>query len=434
MSGVLHNPTVIVISDLHIADPKDPSLDEFRQDEAFDRLIDDRIPQAAGGKPATLVINGDFLDFVRVLPSYARHSPGDAFGCTEDESFQKLERMLGGHPKVFAALGRHLGRGGQLLLLAGNHDVDLYWPKVRQGLFAAVGGSAEARWFIPEGVIAEDGVFIQHGHQAAAENRFEHWEPEPIVNASDGRRLERPWGTLFLDRIYNDVHEVQPVVNRVSTFSRAAALAVRSLLRKGDEKVPWTVAAGLVVFLMRKGKKMLLRNFLLGEQTATGGDEVPTPAQVAQFLTWLAPDVPEERRQAVVEAARALLPPPDQRMGGADAGGFGWGESQLLGETEETGLHQHARNVLRGGYRVAAFGHTHVVEDGNADAKFRAGQDGRWFNTGCWLPTIRLADGESPTLAELAERQPTYDLRYLVIQRGAPPEAKLMSVPLAEKR
>lgn len=266
---VLAHPHVAVISDLHLGDPENPALEDFDRDEAFERLLDEEIA-ARLGWPATLVIAGDFIDFPQVLPELARHPHGDRFGTTEAESLRRFLRVCDGHPSVFAALDRFVARGGQVCLLPGNHDPDYHWPAVEAALRAKIGGhSPPAFVFVAGGAIHERGLYIEHGNQYAFDNRFDEWT-RPILAAPDGLRLERPWGTLFMDLVYNDAEAMYPFLNRIYPHEALAAIVARSCI---GGQVSLVLLARIVAFMLRRGKRFAWERLLGGEgETPSPGD------------------------------------------------------------------------------------------------------------------------------------------------------------------
>ncbi len=56
---LIQNQDVVVISDLHVGDPNEANLDDFRTDSNLSELLLKVIPGEIK-RPTTLVINGDF--------------------------------------------------------------------------------------------------------------------------------------------------------------------------------------------------------------------------------------------------------------------------------------------------------------------------------------------------------------------------------------
>ncbi len=159
---------IVVISDLHIAAGLDANwryagTENFFNDDAFARFIDHLLatPTETG---RILVINGDFIDFIRIVrlpdsdddfeawndrlaelgqpqtPEMLRTSivPKERrYGLrTHDyKSVWRLWRVIEGHPELFAALARWLDdERNRLVILKGNHDLEWLWLLVRNGL------------------------------------------------------------------------------------------------------------------------------------------------------------------------------------------------------------------------------------------------------------------------------------------------------------
>jgi UDP-2,3-diacylglucosamine pyrophosphatase LpxH len=134
------------------------------------------------GRPWRLVIAGDFLDLVGVsIPTSATlRTPPTAeeerhgLGSAVDHVLQKIDAIAARHPRVFHALGHFVAAGHALVIVRGNHDIELYWPAAQRALVDAIlaSESVEARsglasrlaiqpWFF-----AVDGLlYVEHGHE-----------------------------------------------------------------------------------------------------------------------------------------------------------------------------------------------------------------------------------------------------------------------------
>lgn len=405
---ILDNPRIAVISDLHVGDPQNPALEDFDSDEAFDHLLANEIPERLGW-PATLVIAGDFIDFPQVLPELARHPYGDRYGTTEAESLQRFVRVRDGHPKVFAALGQFIRRGGQVCLLPGNHDPDYHWPAVEAELRAAIGRpSAPAFVFVASGAIHEQGLYIEHGNQYAFDNRFDEWA-RPILASPDGPRLERPWGTLFMDLVYNDAEAMYPFLNRIYPHGALAAIIARSC---ADGQVSLKLLARLVAFMLRRGKRFAWERLL-------GDGEAPAARDTDGLLRSLAPQLGDTDR-AKLAALVAVEMRGEKALAGPLPG--------LLGRDDDHGMTRRATELLlSGAATIVVFGHTHVLVDDHAP--FGAGDPRRVFNTGSWMPRVVVDGLTRPSFTDVAGLNITgHELRFLAIEIGDPPRARLESV------
>lgn len=425
-TALLLHPRVAVISDLHVGDPASPELEDFDRDDDFVRLLSVEIPRHLGA-PATLVINGDFIDFPQILPALSRHDLGDVYGTTEAESLRRFERARAGHPRVFAALAEFLHAGNQVVLLPGNHDPDYHWPGVEAALRAALGDPQPPHFvFVVGGELHERGIHIEHGNQYSYDNRFDHW-PRPILDAPDGPRLERPWGTLFMDLVYNDAEAAHRTLNRIFPHGALAAIVVRSI---AFGQVSRSLLVRVVGFFLGKGKRFLGER-LLGEPGSEAGS--PTLAAARAIVDELAPQLPPDEREDVAQAALQQLPPTDRSdtsglLGGAEAPDELDDAPGLLGRTDERGMHQRAMDLLaRGDATLVVFGHTHLLVD--AQAPFGEADPRRIFNTGSWIPQLDVTGLPRPTLDDLDRVETTgHELRFLAIELTTPPRARLLSV------
>lgn len=429
-TSMLLHPRVAVISDLHVGDPKTPELEDFDRDDDFERLLTVEIPNQFG-VPATLVINGDFIDFPQILPGLSRHNLGDAYGTTEAESLQRFKRAYDGHPRVFQALADFIRAGNQVCLLPGNHDPDYHWPCVEAALRTALGNPRSPHFmFVAGGEIHERGIHIEHGNQYSYDNRFDHWD-RPILDAPDGLRLERPWGTLFMDLVYNDAEAAHHTLNRIYPHTALAAVVARSFV---SGQVSLSLFARVVGFLLGKGKRFI-GGRLLGEYPLEAGS--PTLAVARTVIDELAPGIRDDLREAVAQAALQHLPSDDNAAKDPSSGLLGWNvepddpdgsASGLLGRTDERGMNHRAIDLLgRGDTTIVVFGHTHLLVD--AQAPYGKDDPRRVFNTGSWVPQLDVTGLPRPTLNDLDRVQYTsHELRFLAIELGDPPRTRLLTV------
>lgn len=438
MANLISNPQAVMISDLHVGDPQNKQLEDFDRDDDFERLLTKVIPEKVGW-PATLIIAGDFIDFPQVLPELGKHDFGDRLGATEDESVRKLKRVIEGHPKVFNAIKKYLELdGSQILILPGNHDIDLHWPDVLSELRGAVGGPGSPQFhFVKEGKISEQRIYIEHGNQYSYDNRFEFWETPFLKDSWNRLRIERPWGTFFMDMVYNDVETMYPFVNKIYPHSRFATLAIVNFF-KGELNIGKSIAR-LVFFLLIKGKR-----FGLGRLLGPEDEEVST-ASVEEFLLDLGADPRDPRFAEVVSETSKLIEADSRSTITSDTRGTSIDSSDmveaftasqpsedgvdsegLLGRTDERGMEDRQIELWKpGGIDLIAFGHTHLAIDGNKHPQFGLNSPRRAFNTGSWMPTIPIGEYESPKWGELASMPRTHDVRYLAIELGNHPKGRL---------
>jgi UDP-2,3-diacylglucosamine pyrophosphatase LpxH len=178
-----------VISDVHLsqAHPEDPAdplwmryrLRDYHPDEEYASLVD-HLLATRGDDAIELVYNGDVFDFdapwVKDGTSSFDEFPLDDAGCADH-----VRRIIRDHEVWFRATARLLLGGHRLLILSGNHDVELHWPGVRRAIREELGrlsalespsgeeldaATLEERvrfraWFH----VTEDRIYLEHGSQ-----------------------------------------------------------------------------------------------------------------------------------------------------------------------------------------------------------------------------------------------------------------------------
>ena len=168
-------PVTIVVSDFHMGGgAADPGDDSVFQGGALERFLDEQTNSANGrAGEIELVLNGDTFELAQVRPDLYKLRSA-RFWCSQDEPL-KLEYMLAGHAGVFAALRRFVDVGNVVTMAAGNHDVELYWPKVQARLREHIGAirfELGSYWYTRyNGKLA-----VAHGHMLDPANRFANWD------------------------------------------------------------------------------------------------------------------------------------------------------------------------------------------------------------------------------------------------------------------
>jgi UDP-2,3-diacylglucosamine pyrophosphatase LpxH len=183
---------ILVISDLHLGEDLRPgvaNLSHLRHlvklERALEAFLTHHTRERLDGKPWTLVVNGDMVDFlaVQMMPEAGDEADDEdrLYGLGFDEacSQKKLERVIVRHTGVFSRLAEFVGAGNELVIVVGNHDPEFHYPRVQRTLVEwlagfALGAGADdtaraelaARvrfcdWFFYE----PDLVYIEHGHQ-----------------------------------------------------------------------------------------------------------------------------------------------------------------------------------------------------------------------------------------------------------------------------
>lgn len=211
----------IVISDchlsagLHFESEKNPHEDFFFDDEMVE-LFEFFSKGKYADCEVELIINGDYLDFLNV-PYRGEFEEA----ITEEFALYKLECIMAGHPKVMDALKRFASKPGKSITYnLGNHDADLFFPKVRERIIRA--WDAEGRHPSPNVKInfetpvlnLEGGIQIHHGNQFEAVHVFNYRNPllrdglpQPVLNI--------PWGSFYVLKIVNRFKWEREYVDKV---------------------------------------------------------------------------------------------------------------------------------------------------------------------------------------------------------------------------
>ena len=254
---------LIIVSDFHIGEGflkqkrLFSSTENFFYDEAFYSFIKylNRL-RLEKHKPVTLVLNGDFLDFIRIRslpgdrehklirrylirlghdiregePIYDEQESNFGLNSHEMKSVWKLQKIAEGHPQVFQALAEFVVGGNQLIIIKGNHDLEFYWPRVQKEFrkilarkLPAVNGAyrhAVERMnfieknviFVQNAVIVDHTIYIEHGHQYMPITRV---EGEPERNGE----LSLPPGSILNRYLINAIESIIPFINNIRPAS-----------------------------------------------------------------------------------------------------------------------------------------------------------------------------------------------------------------------
>jgi UDP-2,3-diacylglucosamine pyrophosphatase LpxH len=212
MEGADSKRRLLVVSDMHLGrDCKEITgfQRNVRPDDKFDQAFVDLLDHYTAGRESEwrLVFAGDFIDFVEVVVVPEAQGPFNllwSFEVTHEEhqfglgseaerTLVKLDRTIEFHRKLFARVGAFLRDGGEVVIIRGNHDVELYWRKVQRALRKRLADLAFAgmhlevdealdrrdafqqRLSFSHWIYYEPGrVFVEHGHQYDVYCSFDH--------------------------------------------------------------------------------------------------------------------------------------------------------------------------------------------------------------------------------------------------------------------
>ncbi|MCB9526968.1 MAG: metallophosphoesterase family protein [Myxococcales bacterium] len=199
---------LLIVSDLHLGGslrpptgaPPDAGVgftalrQVVRLDRELARFIDHhrRHRDPATRAPWTLLFNGDTIDFLHMdLRPAGDDGPAPAddealYGLSfaADRAIWKMRVIARYHRRTFAALARFAEDGHRVVLVVGNHDVDLWFAEVRSTFVDAVAAHARdpaavraAIRFEPWFHYEPGRVYLEHGHRFDPYATF----PDPLA-------------------------------------------------------------------------------------------------------------------------------------------------------------------------------------------------------------------------------------------------------------
>lgn len=212
----------VVFSDIHMGAGERPGLvnnyEDFHHDDRLAELIDHYASGPFATLPVELIINGDFMDLMK-MPVDGRFS----VEVTEEVALEKVRRCILGHPLVFDALARFVHTPDhRVTYIPGNHDMEVAFPKVQRMLRARLGlpEDSTALTFVVDRALYRlpGGVVVAHGHSFEEVNRTE--PGALIVKNPEGRDVVNvPYGGQFFTEVIAPVKAEQPLIDLVHPLS-----------------------------------------------------------------------------------------------------------------------------------------------------------------------------------------------------------------------
>ncbi len=282
---------LVALSDLHLAPPG--PLSSFRAGAELVALVEGW----AGEAPLCLLLNGDTFDTLKVegRPEVLDLAGAPAFLAA---FFARLQVEAEWGARFFAALGNLVRRGGEVVVVPGNHDLELYHPgatvALRQacGLGAEEAGlrvhTAEAPW---QGRVGGFEVLAGHGHLGDAWNALPPREVHRALERGD-RELPLPPGSRLVLETVNafcracDPHTGRPRFPFVETLQPSAPWVVLVLLAL-DPRLVLSHLPGFLAHLDEVLPRELGRKLRRGA-TLAGGAEASAAGNEREAEGWLA--------------------------------------------------------------------------------------------------------------------------------------------------
>jgi UDP-2,3-diacylglucosamine pyrophosphatase LpxH len=215
------NKVKIIVSDLHLGAgffdlDKGNVLEDFIVDSTFARFLHEMKEESEiEGTDFELIIGGDMIEFLQA-PAVDQFEPRRAYppenyrSSLEEDSARKIDLIIRGHPMFFVALREFIKPANpqrKVTIIKGNHDVELYWPAVKERIRQAVYATGEERTKLlafEEVCVSREGIYVEHGNQYAEKvNRVDNFE-EPLDPEREGQ-LAIPAGSQFVIEFFNQV-------------------------------------------------------------------------------------------------------------------------------------------------------------------------------------------------------------------------------------
>lgn len=248
-----------IISDIHLteSEPEHPAGNlwkKFKTKEFFfdDTLSDffEYIQEQSGHERAELILNGDIFDFDAVMSI-----PDDApFRITwlekirglfpeEAKASYKMQKILAEHTVFVEALRKFIKQGNNVVIIIGNHDLELHYPQVQQDIIYALNLTKEEQkqirfceWFY----ISNQDTLVEHGNQydpyCLCQNPV-----HPFIQKFNRIELRLPFGDLAGRYMTNGMGFFNPHVdsNFIMSFKDYIKFFTKYLVRT-QPLIMWT--------------------------------------------------------------------------------------------------------------------------------------------------------------------------------------------------
>ena len=224
------NKLKLVISDFHLSrgkwlpDGRRNPLEDFHQDEKLKELLEHYSTGHFADADVELIINGDFLDPLAVIPLPDEKSShgGNEFPIEIEElaAVKQYEKIIQGHPVSIQALKDFLQRGKRIVYRWGNHDASVLWPEVQQLIRETLAPPSPEQFEFQIKPYIFDRICIDHGHQYEALNHFdeENIFIERKIRGTTKKILNLPFGSFFVMGFLNRIKLKRSYISQVYPF------------------------------------------------------------------------------------------------------------------------------------------------------------------------------------------------------------------------
>lgn len=211
----------LVTSDMHLSAGRfidgmlNPHEDFFFDQEFIEFMQYFSSGVYGDGCEVELILNGDVFDFLNVQIH-------DDFPdvVTTDVAVEKLHKIFAGHPEVTEAMQAFVAKPGKRIVYnVGNHDMDFFFPAVREEFCKVIGGAGwnkEKVWVNTETEFLEypEGIQIHHGNQFEAVHKTNYEQPFITENVPEPI-LYMPWGSVYVIKLINRLKIERDYIDKV---------------------------------------------------------------------------------------------------------------------------------------------------------------------------------------------------------------------------
>jgi UDP-2,3-diacylglucosamine pyrophosphatase LpxH len=243
---------LVIMSDLHLSEGRDPATkkfslnEDFFFDEEFQRFLNFLEDESKRrGRRWRLIIAGDMIDFLQIT---SVPKPGEVdfeisnrekkfgLGTEEVKTVWKLKRVMNGHWRFFQGLANFLNKEHRVVIIPGNHDVEFVYEQVQTAFRSEIskylteppvaenlGTNVEFfPWFYYEPGL----LFVEHGHQYDALNSFDFFLC-PFRTIHGKTMIDLPSGSFFVRYLFNRVEKIDPFADNIKPVTKYVCWALK---------------------------------------------------------------------------------------------------------------------------------------------------------------------------------------------------------------
>jgi UDP-2,3-diacylglucosamine pyrophosphatase LpxH len=410
------NREIFVISDLHMAaginsNGNYDGTENFFADKSLSRFLGFLRKTKRFDKKGLLIINGDFIDFLRIRNRPA--TPKDfedwsdilkslgidknvdtlrasitnkelTYGLRTDDfkSVYKLSICYQGHPAVFRCLTSWLEEGNDLLIVKGNHDLEWYWKLVRDYLRLLLAKnisiSPQQIRFVDDKLIIDKKIYIEHGHHY---ENFTNVNGDPLMPG--GKELNLPFGSFFNRYLINRIELAYPFIDDVRPRENILPLLIRErfplAIRLLFRYIPF-----LLLVIPKKQYRFALRFFLQFVWI------IVLPILITAVAVYLSIPhpvhlIPAKFSSSGSSSIWTTILSPLKNLLFLSLSYFMGRLFSILELSAPTSFYPNAQAVFKiyPEIELVTFGHTHDPEQKKSGGK-------SYYNTGTWIPVFEL--------------------------------------------